>query len=143
VSKSTIAPENTDRQTYSSAAERWAEQRRLVVLVVAAFRAVKDLSPVIAFNPDPDSGSNTNRWSPDSAHYAVDVENTVRRVIESKPETERLALVKAWEALLSDDGKLDKDEQNLIRLLSGPMYAKRLHPGLYFRVNRYPQRSSR
>lgn len=132
-----------ERNTYSSAAERWAEQRRLVGLVVAAYRAVKDLPCIAALNPDPTSRGNSNRWSPDSAHYAVDVENTVRRVIESKPEAERTALAKAWAALLSDDAKIGKEEQRLIRLLAGPMYTKQLHPGLYFRTNRYPQRRSR
>jgi len=121
-------------RTYTSASERWAEQRRLVMLVIAAYRAVQDLQPVIAFDPDPESRSRTNRWSPDSAHYAVDVENTIRRVIEAKPESEHPALWAAWRNLLSDDeGKLGKAEQRLIHLLAGPMYTKKLHPGLYFR----------
>jgi hypothetical protein len=121
-------------RTYTSAAERWAEQRRLVVLVIAAYRAVQTLEPVIAFNPDPESRSRTNRWSPDSAHYKVDVENTIRRVIEAKPESERQALWAAWTNLLTDDdGKIGKDEQRLVRLLSGPAYTKKLHPGMYFR----------
>jgi len=141
VSKSTIAPENTDRQTYSSAAERWAEQRRLVVLVVAAYRAVKDLSPVIAFNPDPDSRSRSNRWSPDSAHYSADVSNTVRRAIESKPDSERPALWVAWANLLGDDSKLGTNEQKLIRLLAGLFFKKRLHPAIYFKPRRLTRRT--
>jgi len=104
------------------------------MLIIAAYRAVQTLEPVIAFNPDQESRSRTNRWSPDSAHYKADVENTVRRVIEAKPESERSALWTAWTNLLTDDnGKIGKGEQRLIRLLSGPMYTKKLHPGLYFR----------
>ena len=127
-------------RTYSSADERWEEQRRLVMLVITAYRAVCDLEPVVAFNPDPESKSRTNRWSPDSAHYSADVENTIRRVIESKAESERPALWTAWKNLLSDDSKLGRDEQRLIRLLSGPMYTKRLHPALYFRPHRLTRR---
>lgn len=140
----TVPVDSFDQQrTYTSAAERFAEQSRLVMLVIAAYRAVHDLEPVIAFNPDPDSRSRTNRWSPDSAHYAADVENTVRRLIESKPESERSALWAAWKNLLTDDSKLGKDEQKCIRMLAGPMYAKQLHPGLYFRSNRYAHRRAR
>ena len=121
-------------RTYTSAGERWAEQRRLVMLVVAAYRAVQTLEPVIACNPIPESRSRTNRWSPDSCHYKVDVENTARRVIEARPANERPALWGAWNNLLTDDdGKFGKNEQRLIRLLSGQMYLKKLHPGLYFR----------
>ena len=119
--------------TYTSAGERFAEQRRLVMLVVTAYRAVQDLSVIVAFNHDEASRIRTNKWSPDSCHYKVDVENTVRRVIESKPETERPALWAAWNNLLADDSKLGSSEQRLIRLLAGPMYTKKLHPGLYFR----------
>jgi len=125
---------------YTSAAERWAEQKRLVLLVIAAYRAVQDLEPVVAFNPDEESRSRTNRWSPDSCHYKVDVENTVRRVIGAKPEDERSALWAAWNNLLLNDSKIDRDEERLIKILSGSMYTKQLHPGLYFRTNRYAHR---
>lgn len=127
-------------RTFTSAAERWAEHRRLVMLVVAGYRTVCDLEPVIAFNPNEESRRRTNRWSPDSCHYKVDVENTIRRVIEAKPEIERPALWDAWKHLLTDDCHIGANEQRLIRLLAGPYYTKRLHPGLYFRPNRHPHR---
>lgn len=133
----------SERNTYSSAAERWQEQRRLVSSVAAAYKAVKDLLPVIAFNPDPDTRSNSNRWSPDSTHYVTDVENTVRRVIESKPPQEHSTARNAWENLLSDDDKIGSDERKLIRLLAGPFFTKKLHPGLYFATNRYGHRRAK
>lgn len=129
-------------RTYNSAAERWEAQRRLVGIVIVAYRAVRDLEPVVAFNADPGSRSRRNKWSPDSCHYKVDVENTVRRLIEANSEAERPALWNAWNNLLADDdGKLGNSELKLIRLLSGPFYTKQLHPGLYFKVNKYPRRN--
>jgi hypothetical protein len=137
VKSENIAPVDSigHQRTHTTAAERWEEQRRLVMVVIAAYRAVQTLEPVIAFNADPDSRSRSNRWSPDSAHYKVDVENTVRRIIEAKAGHERPALWTAWANLLKDDGQLGNVEQRLIRLLSGSMYRKQLHPGLYFRPN--------
>jgi len=124
-------------RTYSSAAERFEAQRRLVLLVAVTYRSIFDLSVVIAFNPDEESRSRSNKWSVDSCHYKVDVENTVRRVIEAKPENEHPALWRAWRNLLSDEeGKLGRDEQRLIRLLAGPLFTKKLHPGLYFTPRR-------
>ena len=122
-------------RTYTSAAERWAEQRRLVFLVLSAYKAVCSLSIVVAFNCDQESRSRLNRWSPNSCHFKVDVENTVRRVIEGKPESERPVLWTAWSNLLTDDCHIGTVEQRLIRLLAGQMFRKQLHPGLYFRPN--------
>lgn len=124
-------------RTFNSAAERFEAQRRLVLLVAVTYRSIFDLSVVIAFNPDEESRSRSNKWSVDSCHYKCDVENCVRRVIEAKPENERPALWRAWSNLLSDEeGKLGKDEQRLIRHLSGPFFTKKLHPGLYFAPRR-------
>lgn len=133
-----------DRErTWTPAQERWQEQRRLVGVCVAAYRAVCDLQPVIAFNPDPDARSNSNRWSELSCFYKVDVSNAARRVIESKPEAERPALWTAWEALLTDDAKITPAVQKLIRALAPVFYAKRLHPSEYFRPNKHPKRKTR
>lgn len=117
-----------------TATERFASQRRLVALVIAAYRAVHDLSVIIAFDPTRDaSNPSPNRWSVNACHFKVDVSNAVQRAIEGKPKTERPLLWKAWDNLLTDDeGKLGKDEQKLIRLLAGPFFTKRLHPALYF-----------
>jgi len=133
---------DTERKGWSSAKERWAEQRRLVCLVATAYRSVCDLEPVVAFNPDPETRGRSNRWSPDSCHYKVDVENTVRRVILSKPEVERPELWAAWSNLVTDGSKIGVAEQRLIRLLYGVVYTKKLHPGIYFRPSR-PARKAR
>jgi hypothetical protein len=94
-----------------------------------------------AFNPDVQSRSP--KWTPDSAHYAIDIENTVRRVIESKPEPERPDLWRAWESLLTDDAKISKASEKLIKALAPKLYRNELHPGLYFRPNKHPQRNSK
>jgi hypothetical protein len=135
-SENSAPVDSRDSGRYLSAAEWFEKQRRLVMLVTAAYRAVQTLSPVIASNlarTEP----NPNKWSPTSCHFKCDVELAVRRVIEAKPENERPALWRAWSNLLSDEeGKLGKDEQRLIRHLSGPMFTKKLHPGLYFAPRR-------
>jgi|GEM_PF-3468027 len=128
---------------YTSSAARWQEQRCLVGLVAAAYRAVNSLPPTIAMNHDEQARNRSSRWSPDTAHYGIDVQNTVQRVIEAKPEDERGELWAAWEALLKDDTKLGNAEQKLIRLLAGPFFTKKLHPRLYFRSNRYAHRRPR
>lgn len=129
----TQAVRKTGRRT--NAAGRWEEQSRLVKLVVTAYRAVKELPPLVAMNCDLSPQSRSCRWSPDSAHYGIDIENTVRRVIQAKSEAERPTLWTAWKNLLVDPDRIGKDEQRLIRLLAGPLYTKKLHPGLYFRRN--------
>ena len=137
-----IAPVDSigGRRTHTNAVERWEEQKRLVLLVIAAYRGVSDLQPIVAFNQDPDRKTHANKWSPDSCHYKVDVQNCVRRIIEAKPESEHSALWAAWNSLLTDDYEIGNVEQRLIKLLAGQMYRKRLHPGLYFRRNKYPVR---
>jgi hypothetical protein len=129
-----------ERITWTPARERWAEQQRLVGVVVAAYRAVFDLEPIAAFNMDPDSSRNANLWTPESCHFKVDVENTVRRVIESKPEADRSALWEAWGNLLMDDAKIGKHEERLIKAIAPKFFANKLHPSLYFRPNKYPKK---
>lgn len=124
--------------TWMPAQERWQEQRRLVGICVAAYRAVKDLPAIGAFNPDIQSRSP--RWTPESAHYAIDIENTVRRVIGSKPTEVQEELWVAWESLLTGDAKIGRSEQKLVRALAPILFHKKMHPSDYFRPNRHPQR---
>ncbi|MDP9038404.1 MAG: hypothetical protein M3O02_03895 [Acidobacteriota bacterium] len=119
---------------WTIARERWAEQHRLVALVVAAYVEVCSLPVLIACNYDRSSWSGANRWSPMSCHYRVDVERTVRKTIDSKPEPERPKLWGAWDKLC-DDGEphVTPDVQSLIRALAPAFYRAQLHPGLYFK----------
>lgn len=124
-------------RTYNNATERWEQQRRLVMVVIATYRAVCSLEPIVAANNNPESRSRRNKWSPDSCHFKCDCENAVTRVIEAKPESERPALWTAWDKLLSDDNdKLGWHDQRLIRLLAGSFYTKELHPAIYFKPRR-------
>ena len=130
-----IAQVDSDYGHYSSAS-RFAEQRELVQAVAQTYREVSSFSVLIAFNPGRDaSDPSPDRWSPTICHFRVDVQNTVQRVIEAKPEHERRALWEAWESLVSDDPKFYPKTQKLIRLLAEPFFMKRLHPRLYFRAS--------
>lgn len=130
------------KSQFSSAAERLAEQHCLVRKVIEGYLAVLFLEPLVAFEYE-ETRRGSKKWSPDSAHYSIDVSNTVRRVIEAKPESDRPELWTAWDNLLADpDGKLGKTGERLVKLLAGPFYTKKLHPALYFRPNPHPQRKT-
>lgn len=135
-SEKNIAQVDSDDGRTSNRAERFAEQKELVLSVAKTYREVSAFSVLIAFDPSRDASDQPpNKWSPATCHFRVDTENTVRRTIEARPEAERRGLWEAWASLISDDPKISPKSQKLIRLLAGPMWTKRLHPKMYFRAS--------
>lgn len=136
MSSLTTAPVETHPRKWNSAAERFAEHRRLVAMVIATYRASKEAPVISAYNYDPTPGSGSLKWSPQTAEYAADVELAVRRTLEFKPEAERKELRDAWERLVENDSHIDAIQRRVIHLLSPAFYRRELHPGLYFKPSR-------
>lgn len=134
------APAEAQPRTYSSAAERFAEQRRLVAIVAACYRACKEAPVVVAFNVDPTPGTGSSKWTPQTAEYICDVELAIRKALQLKPETERNELHDAWERFVEDDTRIDATQRRVILILGGSFYVRELHPGLYFKPSRATRR---
>jgi hypothetical protein len=87
--------------------------------------------PVLAAsNCDPTPGSHSQKWTPTSCHFVVDVENAVRHVVEKLPDADEL--IRAWERLQDDDTVIRESETRLIRLLALVFKDRGLEPWQYF-----------
>jgi hypothetical protein len=120
----------------SALAELNARRREIVLNVARAYRTCKELPPIVAINHD--ATHRSNRWTPDSCHFVIDVEHGLAYAIAEKVDEE--ALRGAWERLQGEDSVTDKTTERLIKFV-GPVFDRRgLHPAAYFRQDRYIHR---
>jgi hypothetical protein len=106
----------------------WAWECRLVRDVVKAYGLIKELPVLGAVNPDPSPVTHARRWSPDSAHFCIDVDHAVRDACNGDFE-----LQAPWKHLLVDETVIRKADAKLIRRLARLLEARGLHPAKYFR----------
>lgn len=120
--------------------EIFSLQMKLVEAVARCYLITRDLPVLSSSDYDPIPAARSRRWTPDSCHYIVDVENTVRRALKGKPDEGELR--DTWQALLDREGVAGKTDERLVRIL-GPVFRRnRLDPADYFRTIRKgsPQR---
>ena len=132
----------TNERTWTSAGERFMENRRLAALVGITYKASKEIQPIVAMNCDPTPESRSPKWSPVVAEYIADVELAVRRTLEFKPEAERNELREAWGQFLEDDTRLDMTQRRMINILGPAFHRRELHPGIYFKPRRLTRRAA-
>ncbi len=101
-------------------------QLHLVKKVAKAFHRLRFLEPVVSQNLDDSPGSRSIRWTPESAHYVVDVRNALARAIEDQPD--RKALIAAWVRILADDSTIRTQESRIIGLLAPVLSDRELDP---------------
>lgn len=138
MTEAATAPVDNHPRTYSSAAERFAEQRRLVAMVAATYKACREAPVVAAYNLDPTPGSGSIKWTLQTAEYIADVELGVRKSLELRSDRETLH--DAWNRFVEDDTTIDVVQRRMIQILARSFYRRELHPGIYFRPNKHPQR---
>jgi hypothetical protein len=132
----TDAP-STER-TNVTARERFQEQREIVQTVIRSYNITRQQSIVVASNPDPQPTSTALRWTPIGAHFVADVESTLRKTLQGKPDEAELR--EAWQRLLDETAVIRKAEQRLIQILAVAFRRNGLEPRLYFKPNKYPRR---
>jgi hypothetical protein len=112
---------------------RW--QLRLVRKVARAYVRFRFLEPVVSQNPDDTPGKRSIRWTPESAHYVIDVRNALIDAVEDQPD--RKELIAAWIQILIDDSTIRAQESRLIGLLAPILSERKLDPMIALRKIRH------
>jgi len=122
----------------SAAAARRATDRELVAAVAQVYKQFRMLPPVSAINFDSSPTSRSLKWSPETAHFIIDIEKALQFALDNKADVD--ALSNAWRRLQTDITIIDKDCARLIRLLAPVLHRRGLHPRRYFKPNKYLHR---
>jgi hypothetical protein len=112
----------------SDAREAQAASRRLVLAVMKAYVAVKQLPLLCSVDCDPDAISRSSKWSSTSAHYGIDVELATSTALDSEPALENI-----WFKLAAGVSVPAAVAQRVFDKCSRLYRSRRLDPGSYFR----------
>jgi hypothetical protein len=117
--------------------ERFELYSRAFLSVTQVYREIRELPLITAFSLDPDERGG-EKLTPLGIEFCVDIENATKKALENNPE-----LLKVWMQLVRDDAAADEKLERRVIWQCGKMYvARKLRPGQYFRINRYPTRSA-
>ena len=89
------------------------------------------LQPTAASTIDDAPGSHSQKWTPESAHYKIDVSHAVRDALANRQDAQELNA--AWVRLQDDSSIIRETEITLIRLVAPILKERGLEPALYFR----------
>jgi hypothetical protein len=109
--------------------------KSLVVSVARAYREAKELPAIAAINYDPNPTTQSRKWTPESCHFTLDVENAVFHALRNSSYKRELRAT--WEHLQDESNMAKRDARSLIRLLAPIFAARGLSPERYFQRIRY------
>lgn len=123
------------KQSYRQSTRLAPWERTIVRKVIRQFRLLRNLPPVTALNPDPVMRLLSVRWSPETAHYVIDVRRALAYAVTHRPD--RHQLIDSWALLVAKgDFRVGMVEARLIRLLAPIFRDRQFDPALYFRASR-------
>jgi len=119
-----------------SKVELYEKYEGIFQAVTKAYLHIKQLSPLIACQADPnDPTSRSEKLTTDAINFAVDVERSTERALSDSPELQAV-----WFRLVAGETVAPKLAKQTT-ILCGRVYsANKLEPWRYFRHNKYPER---
>ena len=122
------ARDSSTRHQRINTRELQASNRALCLHCFEAYKRVKNYPALCAVDPDPDSTSRSIKWTPQFAHFIVDVENAVSEALKEFPE-----LQSAFFALVAGETVPEAIAQQVFSRCGRFFKSRKLDPGHYFR----------
>jgi hypothetical protein len=104
---------------------------KLVRAVAKCYLQMKLLPPLTAQNLDETPGARSQKWTPNAAHFVIDVRHALESILVNRPDASEL--VQAWVNILADGDTIRESGVTLIGLLAPVIAARGLEPWGYFR----------
>jgi hypothetical protein len=114
-------------QNRVTARERFNNEKALVLQVIRGYVVLAALPAMAAGNINPEMVSRSQKWTPQSAAFKIDVENATEKALAGRPD-----LHDAWFGIASGETVSPELTRELV-VKCGRIYAARgLSPFVYF-----------